>query len=91
MITVPNIVTTAVLRLEPDKDQFVILLKTMVLYNKVANDVSKIAKEKNIINSVKLQHEVYYKNKENYPELISQYNCNLIRQVIENIKSLKSK
>ena len=82
---------TAVLRLEPDREQFKALMSLMVLYNKVANDTAQIAKIHNTNGSVELHHAAYYSNKANYPELPSQSNSDLIRQVARNIKSLKTR
>jgi putative transposase len=70
-------------KLQPSSDQRTNLLRTMEVFNAACDDISRIAYEKRDFNKYKLQHNLYYRIREQYG-LPAQFAIRAISKVVES-------
>jgi predicted transposase len=76
---------TLKVKLQPTQEQRQKLLRTMETFNQACDDISKIAIESKTFNKYKLQHQHYYRIREQY-KLPAQLAIRAISKVIESYR-----
>ncbi len=76
---------TLKVKLQPTQEQRQKLLRTMETFNTTCNDISKIAYESKTFNKYRLQHQHYYRIREQY-KLPAQLAIRAISKIIESYK-----
>lgn len=80
---------TIKVKLNPTEEQKQKLLRLMEIFNIACNDISKIAYESKTYNKIELQHNLYYRIREQY-KLPAQISIRAISKVVDSYKSAKT-
>lgn len=89
MFIINTMLQTIMVKLDPSKEQHIVLTKTMERFNNACNSIADIAFEQKCANKIKLQKIVYYDVRERF-SLSAQMTIRAIAKVVEAYKRDKS-